>query len=168
MISFTTTIHQFKENGDKTGWTYIEIPADVADRLQPGSKKAFRVKGFLDDYAFSGISLLPLGNGAFLMALNAAVRKAIRKQKGAHVDVKIVPDQKAWEIPAYIKECLEDEPVATQFFQSLPQSHQRYFVRWVESAKTAHTQTKRLAQMVTTLAKKQGYGEMIRENREKG
>lgn len=167
MLSFTTTIHQFEKNADKTGWTYIEIPEEVANQLQPGSRKTFRVKGFLDDYPFSGISLLPFGNGSFLMALNGAMRKAIGKRKGAQLQVRIEVDNQTWEIPAYIKECLQDEPAALQFFQSLPKSHQRYFVNWVESAKTEPTRTKRLAQMVTALAKGQGYGQMMHENREK-
>lgn len=165
MISFTTTIQQFGENGDKTGWTYIEIPADVAEQLQPGSRKAFRVKGFLDEYAFSGISLLPFGNGHFLMALNASIRKGIGKRKGAMLQVRIEADKEMWEIPSYVKECMEDEPAALDFFLSLPRGHQRYFVTWIESAKTESTRTKRLAQMVTALAKKWGYGEMIRANR---
>ena len=167
MASFIATIHRFEKNGDKTGWTYIEIPADVAEQLQPGSKKAFRVKGYLDAYAFSGVSLLPVGNGKFLMALNGEIRKGIGKRKGAMVEVKMEADHRRWELPAYINECLEDEPAARDFFQSLPEGHRRYFARWIESAKTQTTKTKRLALMVTALAKKMGYSEMIRANRGK-
>ena len=35
MIQFTTTIHKFGVKGEKTGWTYIEIPADLAQQLKP-------------------------------------------------------------------------------------------------------------------------------------
>ena len=59
-IQFTATIKRFRENAEKTGWTYIEIPASLAEKLVPGNKKGFRVKGYLDDYAFDGISLLPM------------------------------------------------------------------------------------------------------------
>ena len=167
MITFITIIHQFEQNCDKTGWTYIEIPAGIAAELQPNSKKAFRVKGFLDAYAFSGVSLLPFGNGKFLMAINGDMRKEIRKRKDAMVEVRIEADRREWELPACIQECLEDEPAALKFFRSLPKSHQRYFARWIESAKTENTKTKRLAQMVNALAKKLGYSDMIRENRGK-
>ncbi|MBE7172063.1 MAG: DUF1905 domain-containing protein [Williamsia sp.] len=167
MVSFTATIYQFKENGDKTGWTYIEIPANLASVLQPGSKKSFRVKGFLDDYAFSGVSLLPHGEGNFLMALNATIRKGIRKRKDATVRVRMETDNQVWEIPGYITDCLDDEPAAKAHLQSLPKSHQRYFIKWVESAKTEPTKTKRLGQMITALAKGQGYPEMVRANRDK-
>jgi hypothetical protein len=38
MVDFTTIILQFAEQGEKTGWTYIEIPADVAQEMKPGIK----------------------------------------------------------------------------------------------------------------------------------
>lgn len=69
MVEFTATIKKFDKQGDKTGWTYFEIPAAIALKLNPENKKAFRVKGFLDEYSFSGISLLPFGGGDFIMAL---------------------------------------------------------------------------------------------------
>ena len=50
MISWTATIKKFDKQGEKTGWTYIEVPAELANKLQPGNKKGFRVKGRLDNY----------------------------------------------------------------------------------------------------------------------
>jgi hypothetical protein len=32
MVEFTTTILQFAEQGEKTGWSYIEIPADTGQQ----------------------------------------------------------------------------------------------------------------------------------------
>jgi uncharacterized protein YdeI (YjbR/CyaY-like superfamily) len=59
-------------------------------------------------------------------------------------------------------ECLNDEPRALDFFKTLPRGHQNYFSKWIESAKTENTKAKRIAQAVNALAKKQGYGEMLR------
>ena len=59
-------------------------------------------------------------------------------------------------------ECLDDEPSAKEFFQSLPGSHQRYFSKWIDEAKTEPTKTKRIAMAVSALAKQWGYGEMLR------
>ena len=64
-------------------------------------------------------------------------------------------------------ECLADEPAASAFFQSLAGSHQRYFSKWIDSAKTEPTRTKRIALAVNALAKKWGYPEMIRASQEK-
>jgi hypothetical protein len=89
MITFKTTILKFDQQGEKTGWIYIKIPSAIAEQLKPGTKKAFRVKGFLDNYAFERISLIPLGGGDFILALNATIRKAIRKTTGATLSVKM-------------------------------------------------------------------------------
>src|SRR5688500_7949439 len=89
MIRFTTTILQFGEMGEKTGWTYINIPSELSEKLKPGNKKSFRVKGKLDDYAIRGVALIPMGGGDFIMALNAEIRKGIKKRKGARLQVSL-------------------------------------------------------------------------------
>ncbi|MGE5108027.1 MAG: hypothetical protein ACM3H8_10810, partial [Sphingobacteriales bacterium] len=35
MITFTAVIKRFDKQGEKTGWTYIEIPSDIADKIMP-------------------------------------------------------------------------------------------------------------------------------------
>jgi hypothetical protein len=161
-VQFTTTIRQFGEQGEKTGWTHIIIPADIAQQLMPGNKKSFRVKGLLDDYRIEGVALLPMGRGDFVMALNAAMRKGIKKKKGAMLNVRLQVDTKPVEPPADFIECLRDEPKAFEFFYTLPKGHQNYFGKWIESAKTEQTKTKRIARAVNALSKKYGFGEMVR------
>ena len=162
MIQFTTTILKFGEQGDKTGWRYILIPADLADKLLPNNKKAFRVKGSIDDYQFEKTSLLPMGGGSFMMALKATVRKKLGKNEGAMVKVKMQVDAAPILPPAELIECLSDEPKALAFFKSLAKSHQNYFANWIKEAKTDETKAKRIAQAVNALAKGMGFGETIR------
>ena len=162
MISFTTTILKFGQQGEKTGWTYITIPAALAEKLQPGSKKSFRVKGKLDAHKISGVALIPMGGGDFIMALNAGLRKEIGKRKGALLKVQLAVDAVAYQINSTFLECLEDEPAAMLFFKSLPVAHQNYFSKWIESAKTEPTKIKRIAQAVSALAQKMGFPEMLR------
>ena len=164
MIDFTATLKQFADQGEKTGWTYIEIPADLTQQLKPGTKKSFRVKGKLDNYKIAGVALLPMGNGSFIMAVNATMRKGIGKKKGAMVKVKLEEDKKEFRFNKDFMECMADEPAATEFFQTLAGSHQRYFSKWIDEAKTVQTKTKRIAWAVTALSKKQGYSEMLRSH----
>jgi hypothetical protein len=165
MVKYTTTILKFEKQGEKTGWTYIEVPADIAEKLKPGNKRSFRVKGKLDSYAISGIALLPMGGGSFIMALNADMRKGIGKRYGAMLKVQLEEDKKGFVFNKDFMDCLNDEPTAIEFFKSLPGSHQKYFSKWIDSAKTDPTKTKRIAWAVTALAKKQGYAEMIRSHK---
>jgi len=162
MIQFTTPILQFEDQGEKTGWTYIRIPAAQAQLLKPGNKKSFRVKGRLDEHPIKKVALLPMGEGDFIMALNAAMRKAIRKNKGARLKVQLEVDNAKIEPPSDLLECLADEPAAMAYFRELPKSHQNYFGNWVRSAKTDATRAKRIARVVTAMVKKQDYGQMIR------
>lgn len=163
MIRFTTTIHQFGEMGEKTGWTYVEIPADLAETLNPGVKTSFRVKGKLDAHPVKALALIPMGGGRFIIPLNATLRKAIGKKKGAMLSLQLELDKKGYQLNAEFLACLADEPAAEKHFKSLPGSHQNYFSKWIESAKTEPTRVKRIAMAVTALAKQQGYAEMIRE-----
>ncbi len=165
MVKFTVTLHRFDTKGEKTGWTYFEIPADLAQKLKPGNKKEFKVKGKLDQHAIERISLLPMGGGKFIMPVNAAMRKALGKRHGAMVKVQLQADNSEFVFNADFMDCLDDEPVAKAFFQTLTGSHQRYFSKWIDSAKTEPTKTKRIAMAVNALAKKWGYPEMLRASR---
>ena len=167
MILFTTTIHKFGEQGEKTGWTYIEIPADMAQRLKPDNKKSFRVKGKLDKYKISGIALIPMGGGAFILAINADMRRNIYKKQGALLQVQLQEDKQEFQLNKDFMDCLEDEPKAKSFFYTLTGSHQRYFSKWIDAAKTEPTRVKRITMAVTALAKKWGYPEMIRSSQGK-
>src|SRR6201985_764893 len=164
MIRFTTTILQFAEQGEKTGWSYIEIPADMAQELKPGNKKSFRVRGMLDGLAVSGMALMPMGEGNFIMALKADIRKKLHKNAGAMLQVKLEEDTGyRVEIPADLQECFDFDPDALEFFNSLAKSHRDYFIKWINSAKTSETRSKRIVNTVNAMLRKWDYGKMIRE-----
>ncbi len=167
MIRFTTPILKFDKKGEKSGWTYIEIPATLAQQLKPGNKQSFRVKGTLDNYAFKHTALLPMGDGDFILPLNAAIRKHISKRQGAVLAVTMEVDDVPLQLSSDMLECLADEPKALAHFKSLPKSHQNYFSKWIESAKTEPTKAKRITQSVNALAKGWGFAEMIRAGKER-
>lgn len=162
MVRFTTTILKFGQQGEKTGWSYIEIPANIANRLLPGNKKSFRVKGKLDAHAITGTALLPMGDGNFIMPLKAEMRKLLRKQKGASLSVQLEVDDKPVALSKELLVCLRGEPEADAYFKSLPPSHRLYYSKWIDAAKTEQTRTKRIALALTALSQKQHFGQMIR------
>lgn len=167
IIKFTTTILRFGKHGEKTGWTYIVVPADVAQKLKPGNKKGFRVKGKLDDYLLSGKSILPMGKGEFILPIDLKIRNAIGKRHGAIVNVQLEVDKTEYQINKEFLECLNDEPDAIKFFNTLKGSHQRYFSKWIEAAKGEETKAKRITQSINAFLKKQGFPEMLREQKAK-
>lgn len=162
MVEFTCVIKKFGELGEKTGWTYIEVPETIALHLIPGNRKSFRVKGTLDKFVYESLALIPIGGGNFILPLNATIRKKLGKVKGATVYVKMEVDTKPVQLSPELIECLSDEPAALQYFNKLPGSHQKYYSRWIESAKTIETKTKRIVQTVTACARGQHLGEMMK------
>jgi bifunctional DNA-binding transcriptional regulator/antitoxin component of YhaV-PrlF toxin-antitoxin module len=162
MVKFTETIVRFGKQGEKTGWTYIPISAAIANLLKPANRQSFRVKGSLDGIAIASMALIPLGEGAFILPLNAEMRRKLGKRKGDSVELRITEDKKPYELCADLLACLRDEPTARDYFNQLTGSHQRYFSKWIESAKTASTRDKRIVLTVNALAKGWGYPEMIR------
>ncbi|MDN3583668.1 YdeI/OmpD-associated family protein [Mucilaginibacter flavus] len=166
MIDFNTIILQFAEQGEKTGWTYIEIPADLAQEMKPGNKKSFRVKGKLDNLSVAGMALMPMGDGNFIMALKKDICKALHKRKGAMLKVQIEPDDDfKFTVPADLLECLEYDSEATDYFNSIAESHRGYFIKWIDSAKTDATRANRIAASINAMARRMDYGMMMREQK---
>lgn len=165
MVKYTTIILKFDKKGEKTGWTYIQIPADLAHKLKPNNKKSFRVKGKLDSFEIKAVALLPMGEGDFIMPINGTMRKGIGKRHGAQLKVQLEVDDKPLQLSKDLMACLADEPRALNFFQKLPRSVQNYFSKWVESAKTEPTKARRIAHAVTSLSKYRSFQEMIRSER---
>lgn len=162
MIQFEATIKKFGQQGEKTGWTYIEIPAALAEELKKGNKKSFRVKGKLDKHSIKGIALLPMGNGNFIMPLNGEIRKAIAKKQGGMLSVKLSEDKEEFKFNQDLLDCIADEPKAKIYWDKIPPSHQKYYSKWIDSAKGEDTRVNRIARAVEAMLLGLNYGEMIR------
>ncbi|MVN20553.1 YdeI/OmpD-associated family protein [Mucilaginibacter arboris] len=164
MVELAATLLQFAEKGEKTGWTYLHIPSAIACEIKADNKLSFRVKGFLDSVAINGMALIPMGEGDFILPVKAALRKALGKRKGAMVKLQLEEDKDfKMEMPDDLAECFADEPAALQNFNRLPKSHQHYYFKWINEAKTEATRTKRLTATLNASVNGLSYGEMMRE-----
>ena len=143
----------------------MEVPADIAEKLMPGVRKSFRVKGSFDGWKFSGMALLPMGDGNFIIPLNQKVRKAIGKRHGAMLNISLEADRKEPQLNNDFVQCLQDDNDAFNFFQTLARSHQMYFSKWIESARTDVTRTNRIARAIHALSRKMDFGMMLRERK---
>ena len=168
MITFNTTLKKFGQKGDKTRWTYIDIPDDVANALKPGQRTTFRVKGTLDSYPIQSVALLPLkredGSGSgFIMPVNDKMRRGLGKaDEGTSIRVTLAVDTDPLPQSADLLACLDDDPEAKRHFDSLAKSHQRYFSNWIEEAKNPATKDDRIAKAMRGLSMGLTFGEMIR------
>lgn len=164
MIRFHARILKFAKKGEKTGWSYIVISRAKATQLK-AEKTSFRVKGILDQLEIERTALIPMGDGDFILPINGQLRKKLGKQAGDMLQVELQPDDRPLQMSSDFMKCLKDDPRALAHFKTLPKSHQNYFSKWIESAKTIQTKTRRITMAVIALSAQQGYGEMIRANK---
>lgn len=162
MFSFKTTILKFAAKGEKSGWTYVDIPDDVLIKLKLKDKRGFRIKGCIDDVAFEKMSTYPVGEGAFIIALKADIRKKLGKKEGAMVSLSIELDKSEAPVSQELIDCLQEDKAALKQFLSQPNSHQTYFHNYILAAKTPATRAGRIVSTLNAMHKKQNYGEMIR------
>ena len=168
MIDFKAEIERFESNGEKTGWSYVYIPQDIADQIKADNRREMRIRGFIDEVAVNGVCMMPVKNEGFILPLNKPLRKALRKEQGAVVNLKLEHDVDfKIEMPEDLEICLADEPELLEEFLSRPKSHRNYFINWLNSAKTEPTRTKRLVMIVNAMQHKWDFGLMIRNGRER-
>ena len=163
MVTFNAEIEKFEQMGEKTGWTYVFIPREIAHQIKPDCKKSFRVKGRLDNLDIHGLALTPMGDGDFILALKTALRKQLKKEQGAVLSLELADDADfKIEMPEELAACLSDEPKLMEQFLSMPKSHQNYYINWFNAAKTEKTRVKRLTMIVNAMEQRMDFGEMIR------
>lgn len=134
----------------KGGWTYARIPEILQDK-----SKAFgwvKVRGSIDGFEIRKCNLMPMGNGKLFLPVKAEIRRKIKKQEGDYVHVILYPDNEPMEIPDEMLLCLKDEPPALNFFNTLSESEQKFYIEWIYSAKKEETKIDRLAKTINRLS----------------
>lgn len=168
MVQWNAEIEVFGNFGEKSGWRYVSIPRAMAEKIKPDCRKSFRVRGFLDDYSIAGLATTPMGDGDFILALKASLRRAIGKEEGQMLNLQLEEDvDYKVEIPEDLESCLADEPVLLERFISLSKFHQSYFIKHVMDAKTVETRSRRIGMIIDAMDKNWDFGQMIRGNRKK-
>ena len=136
----------------KGGWTYARIPEVLKGK---GAHFGFvKIKGSIDGYEIKKYHLMPMKEGGLFLPVKADIRKKIGKEAGDMVHIIIYPDTDELEVPGEFQLCLEDEPKALKFFNSLSESERRYYINWIYSAKKQETKIDRMARAIIRLSQR--------------
>jgi hypothetical protein len=146
LINATYRLEKFNGKG---GWTFARLPKKISSKTTPFGW--LKVKGSIDTFEIKKYHLMPMGDGTLMLPVKAEIRKKIKKTVGDFVHIVLYPDHDLLEIPEELLLCLEDEPQALQFFNSLSESERKYYIQWIYGAKKEETKVSRLAKTVNRL-----------------
>jgi Domain of unknown function (DUF1905) len=76
---------KLQKSPTKGGWTYVVWPDSVRFF---GTKGLVKIKGAIDDHSFRS-SFMAMGNGIHMLPVKADIRKAIGKEAGDVVTVRL-------------------------------------------------------------------------------
>ena len=148
-------LYLLEKTPGKGGWTYTVIPEIPQDKHSPFGW--VKVKGSIDGVEFKKHHLMPMGNGMLGLSVKSEIRKKIKKEVGDYVHVILYLDDERLEVPKDLLVCLQDEPEALCFFNSLNENEQYCYIKWIYAAKTDQVRVTRIAKALDRLAKKQKY-----------
>jgi antitoxin component of MazEF toxin-antitoxin module len=135
-VTFETTLAAF---GNNTG---IVVPPEAIAQLDAGRRPAVEVD--VNGHHFR--TTVGVMGGQHLVSISAARRGETGLAAGDPVEVTLVLDTtpRAVEMPIELAQALTAQPAARAFFDSLPNSLQRYHADQVASAKGDETRRRRV------------------------
>ena len=128
--------------------TYVEIPEIPMAKAPFGMLK---VRGKIDDYEFSNVHLMPLGNGNLVLAVKSAIKKKLKKEAPDTVHVTIYEDRTPLIIPEELLLCMRYEDGVFEKFENYTDGQKKAFIDWINSAKTDQTKTDRIAKTLAMI-----------------
>ena len=85
------------------------------------------------------MALIPTGEVDFILPINAEMRKGTKKQNGDSAIFQLTIDREELQLNAELIACLKEDKKAKRNFDKLLRSHQNYYSKWIDSAKTIET-----------------------------
>jgi hypothetical protein len=148
-IELVNTKVQLQRFPGKGGWTYAPLPSVPFEK-----KNAFgwaKVNGFIDDYRLTNHSVMPMSNGMLFFAVRAEIRKAIKKQAGDTVHIRLFMDDANPELPGDISAAFSKQKKALQFFEQLAAHNRSAYLNYVNAACDEKDRKKRIGYMMDEL-----------------
>jgi hypothetical protein len=130
---------------------YVDVPVDVSQAIGEGESHV-PVAGEVESVAVR-TTMVSRGNGCYRLAIHGDIRKKLRADAGAVIEVAIQRDKEPREpvLPPALVLALRDAPRAQAEFRSMTTALRRQVVRYLTSVKQQSTLERRVAAMVRRL-----------------
>ncbi len=127
---------------------YVDVPPEVSKTF--GRAAHVPISGTIEGLPVR-TTLVSRGKGAYRMAVHGDIRKKLRVDAGAVVEVAIALDEESREpvLPPALALALRNAPKAQRKFREMTTALRRQVVRYLTSVKTQETLERRVNALVT-------------------
>jgi Domain of unknown function (DUF1905)/Bacteriocin-protection, YdeI or OmpD-Associated len=148
-------IHVFSSKIYKVGIIrFVDVPADISRALGDGAPHV-PVRGEVERIPVQ-TTLVSRGNGGYRMAIHGDIRKKLRVDAGAVVEIAIERDEDSREpaLPPALVLALRNAPKAQAAFRRMTTALRRQVVRYLTSVRQQSTLERRVTKMIQILERR--------------
>ena len=133
---------------------YIDVPGDISKQLGAGAPHV-AVMGEVEGVGLRS-TLVSRGQGCYRLAIHGDIRKKLKVDAGAIVEVALQRDEESREpvLPPALALALRNAPKAQREFRAMTTALRRQIVRYITSVKQQSTLERRAIGMVRMLEKR--------------
>ncbi len=146
-------VHVFSGKIYKVGIVrFVDVPAEVCRKIGGGAAHV-AVKGEIEGVPVV-TTLVSRGKGCYRMAIHGDIRKKLRVDTGAVVEVAIERDEESREpvLPPALVLALRNSPKEAAVFRGMTTALRRQIVRYLTAGKKESTVERRVAKFLKRLA----------------
>jgi hypothetical protein len=129
---------------------YVDVPEDISRFLDGGAHVP--VAGTVEGVPLRS-TLVSRGRGAYRLSIHSEIRKKLRVDTGAVVEIAICRDEESREpqLPPALTLALRNSPKAQRAFRSMTTALRRQIVRYLVAVKSQETLERRVKKFVGRL-----------------
>ena len=132
---------------------YVDVPAGISRQLGEGAHVP--VAGTVEGVPLRS-TLVSRGRGAYRLAIHGDIRKRLRVEAGAVVEIAICRDTESREpqLPPALALALRNSPKAQRAFRGMTTALRRQIVRYITAVKAQVTLERRVRKFVARLERR--------------
>jgi Domain of unknown function (DUF1905)/Bacteriocin-protection, YdeI or OmpD-Associated len=129
---------------------YVDVPADISAQIGRGAHVP--VAGTVEGVPLRS-TLVSRGRGAYRLAIHSDIRKKLRIDAGAVVEIAICKDEESREpeLPPVLALALRNAPKAQRAYRGMTTALRRQIVRYITAVKSQSTLERRMRKFVARL-----------------